>query len=85
VIALASLMFTALVVILGVMVRILMKWTRMEDKLAEVSRDITDLVKDKDKTHAEMIHSMREDRAATNERLTYLERSVWPRVGREKV
>ena len=79
IVALMALVFTVMVAVLGVLVRVIVKWTRIEDKLTTVSEDLQDLVKDKDKVHKEMLDQMREDRNATNKRLTYLERSVWPR------
>jgi septation ring formation regulator EzrA len=54
-----------------------MKWSRMESKLDNVVTSLQDIVKDKDKVHAELTYQMREDRKATNERLTWLERNVW--------
>lgn len=62
---------------LGLMVRGAMKWTRTEDKLSQVARDIEQLVKDKDQVHREIVQQMHEDRKAMNERLTWLERNAW--------
>lgn len=77
-IALLSLVFAALSTALALLVRTVMRWQRIEDRLADLTEDMTKLVQDKDQTHREMLGQMREDRNATNERLTYLERSAWP-------
>jgi hypothetical protein len=53
---------------LAATIRIATRLTRNEDKLTEIAKDMTEIVAE-----------MREDRKATNERLTYLERNVWPR------
>jgi hypothetical protein len=53
------------------------KWTRVEVKLDNVVADLGRIVEDKDRTHAEMIAQMREDRAATNQRLRWLEEHLW--------
>ena len=53
----------------------LVKWTRTEDKLAEVVDDLNKLVAWKDRDHAEI-----------KERLTYLERTeleMWRKAGRD--
>lgn len=53
---------------LAFVVRATIKWTRVEDQLANLINDIDKLVRD-----------MREDRRATNERLTWLERYLYGR------
>jgi hypothetical protein len=55
-----------------------------EVRLQAIAKSLEDLVHDKDRVHAEIIQQMREDRQATNERLTYLERYVWPVRGRRQ-
>jgi hypothetical protein len=82
VISLLSLVFAVLVAVLGLVVRGAVRWTRVEDRLTDFGGDLTRLVQDEERTHRELVEQMREDRKATNERLTYLERSVWPRPGR---
>jgi len=52
-----------------------------EARLEAIASSLETLVRDKDRVHAEIIAQMREDRLATNERLTYLERYVWPATG----
>jgi hypothetical protein len=68
VVALLSLVFAVLSVMLGLVVRGAMRWARVEDRIDHLAADFT-----------EIVGQMRDDRQATNERLTYLERSVWPR------
>jgi len=52
---------------IALMVKITARWTRIET-------DLRKLVIDKDRTHAAMLEQMKEDRAATNRRLEWLER-----------
>ena len=63
--------------LIGQAFRGVVKCTRMEYKLDNVVGSLQDIVKDKDKVHQELSNQMREDRKATNERLTWLERNVW--------
>lgn len=51
---------------LGFMVRITILWTRSQDRIAGVADDVLELARE-----------AREDRRATNERLTWLERNAW--------
>ena len=67
-IALLTLLFMVLTATLGLLIRAVVRWTKVEDRLADLTAD-----------QQEILNQMREDRKATNERLTYLERSVWPR------
>lgn len=73
-----GLIFTVMSAILALIVRAVIKWTKVEDRLVHLAADVAQLVEDKDKTHKEILDVIREDRKATNERLTYLERTVWP-------
>ena len=60
-----------------VVVRGALKWSRMESSLDNAVKSLQQIVTDKDKVHKELSDQMREDRKATNERLTWLERNVW--------
>lgn len=71
--ALATLIIPALFLL----IRLAIKWTRVEDKLDAVVADLHDIVEDKNRTHAEMLAQMREDRAATDRRLRWLEENLW--------
>lgn len=64
--------------VLGLLIRITRKWTRVEDRLETLTEDVRELVEQKEDAHKKLYEEMREDRKATNERLTYLERNVWP-------
>lgn len=64
---------------LAFVIRATVKWTRVEDKLDGIADDMARLVKDKDQVHQEIAAQMHEDRQATNERLTWLERNAWGR------
>lgn len=55
------------------------KWTRVEEKLDRVARDLAEVIKDKDETHRAMFDAMKDDRAATNARLRWLEEHIWNR------
>jgi hypothetical protein len=68
--------------------RAIVKWTRTESQLMQISKDLRALIEDKDKTHADMLQQIKddresmmqmikEDRKATNERLTWLEHNLW--------
>jgi uncharacterized membrane protein YbaN (DUF454 family) len=65
---------------IGLLIRGAIKWTRTEAKLDTLITRVGELVRDKDKVHTEIFSQMREDRLATNQRLTYLER-VWIEKG----
>ena len=65
-----------LVPALVLLVRGAVKWTRVEMKLDVVTDKLAAIVSDKDRTHAEMLSQMKEDRSATNRRLEMLER-IW--------
>lgn len=73
---------------LGFIIRASMRWARVEIRLDEVCADVSLLTSNKDKVHSEMVENMslvhrdisnqmREDRAATNQRLRWLEENVW--------
>ena len=57
--------------------------TRSQDRIAAIARELEQRDKLNDETHREIVEQMREDRKATNERLTWLERNLWagPRNG----
>ena len=59
------------------LIRGIVKWTRVEDKLNVLVDDMKQLVEAKDKTHAEMIRTMADDRAANDRRLRWLEEHYW--------
>lgn len=55
--------------------RLTVRFTQMSDRIA-------DLAEDKERVHQEMYRSMREDRAATDRRLRWLEENLWRGRGR---
>ena len=73
--ALAILIVPTLVLV----IRLVIRWTRTEDKLDGLLGDVRELVEAKEKVHAEMYRTMREDRAATDRRLRWLEETLWKR------
>ena len=72
-----SLTSVLLIPSLILLVRLVAKWTKVEERLGELANDMSELVKDKDKVHSEMLGQMREDRAATDKRLRWLEEHLW--------
>lgn len=54
-----------------------MKWTRVEDKLDEAVKDLGEIVANENRAHADIVRQMADDRAATNQRLRWLEENVW--------
>jgi len=79
VIVLLTLTSVLLIPTIALVLRIVVKWTRTEAKLERIADDLKELVADKDKTHNEMLTTMREDRAATDRRLRWLEENLWKR------
>jgi predicted Holliday junction resolvase-like endonuclease len=53
------------------------KQQQIEDKQVELIRNMEKLVADKDAVHKEIIATIREDRAATDKRLRWLEENLW--------
>jgi hypothetical protein len=66
-----------LIPILIMFYRGIVKWTRTEDKLNELLKDVNTLIADKDKVHAAMFQQMVNDRAASDQRLRWLEEHYW--------
>jgi hypothetical protein len=79
IVTLLSVMVTLLAGGLGLLVRITAKWTKHEDRITQVAADLQRQIIDADRVHQEIIRNIREDRRATNERLTWLERHLWQR------
>lgn len=80
---LLALILTSMAVIfiplLVLMVRIVVKWTKVEANLEDLTGDMKALVIDKEKTHTEMLRQMADDRRATDRRLRWLEENIWNR------
>lgn len=76
VLSIVTLILIPLVVFL---IRGAIKWTRVESKLDNVVSELREIVNDKDKVHLEIYAQMREDRAATDRRLRWLEEHLWRR------
>jgi len=58
-----------------------MRWATVEHRLEDLVDDVKKLVADKDRVHTEMLTTIREDRAATDKRLRWLEEHLWKRNG----
>jgi hypothetical protein len=67
---------------LAFVIRATIKWTRVEAKLEELTKDMRDLVEAKDKVHTEIVAQMNRDREATDKRLRWLEEYLWKRGSR---
>ena len=65
---------------LVVLTRMTARWSRIEGDLKHLAEDMGELVRDKDKVHAEMLTQMREDRSATDRRLRWLEEHLWKKT-----
>lgn len=61
----------------ALMIRLVIRWSKMESSLATLTMDVSELVRQKEATHNAMLDTMREDRKATDRRLRYLEERVW--------
>lgn len=53
------------------------KWTRVELRLEQIVTGFTKFADDNSEAHRQMVAQMRDDRNATNDRLTWLERNLW--------
>lgn len=74
-----TLLFMAMTAILGVSLRAVVKFTRIEEKQGAMIERMDTLFRDKDQIHREQSNQMRENRIATNSRLEWLERNLWLR------
>ena len=59
------------------LIRITIKWTRIEERLNELTADMKELVENKDIVHSDIINTMSNDREATNRRLRWVEEHIW--------
>ena len=57
--------------------RIMKKWTKIEMQMEQVVKDMGEIVEAKDRVHAEMIGTMRDDRRTNDSRLRWLEENLW--------
>lgn len=76
---LLSVVALLLIPAVALVIRMTILWTRTEDKLGNIAENLKELVADKDRVHAEILGQMRDDRAATDRRLRWLEENVWNR------
>lgn len=58
-------------------VRLVVRWTRTEGDMGKLIRDVEKLVADRERIIGEIHVTMREDRAATDRRLRWLEENLW--------
>lgn len=70
------------VIVIGtLLVRAIVKWTRIQVTMEQLAEDIKEHITDSKHAHEEMYREMRDDRAATNKRLRFLEENFWTRKG----
>jgi len=60
------------------------KWTRLEAKLDGVISDVKEIKDNKEQAHLLMLGEMKDDRAATDRRLRWLEEGRWREVRGER-
>jgi hypothetical protein len=66
----------ALTALLGFVVKASSQWTQVKSDMTVLRRDLTTMTEDKHEAHTALYQMMKDDRAATNDRLTYLERKM---------
>lgn len=59
------------------LIRSMLHWAQLESKIDAAINDIKDLVLSKDQVHETLWNEIRTDRAATNQRLRWLEEHLW--------
>lgn len=74
---LMSIVSVLLIPAIALMINVSMKWTRAQARIESLTEDVRELVVNKERTHAEMLQQMREDRNATDKRLRWLEEYLW--------
>lgn len=72
--------FTGLLIpLLVMMVKLTIKWTRVEDRLARVADDLARMVRAKDQTHEEIVEKLDDVSRGLDTRLRWLEENAWIR------
>jgi uncharacterized protein YoxC len=64
---------------LAFLVRITVKWQRVEDNLKEVTDDLTEIVKENAGAHKELYKLTKGMQEALDRRIRWLEQNVWNR------
>lgn len=77
-----AVMSVIIIPLVALMIRLIIRWSKMESALSSLTKDVSDLVRNKEATHTAMLDTMREDRKATDRRLRWLEENVWNNQGR---
>lgn len=72
--AIGTFMLALLIAVFGLTVRATRRWTRVEANIEAMQQAFSDHVATDRMAHEAMWQEMKEDRRATNERLTFLER-----------
>lgn len=79
---LLSFITVVVVPMLGLTVRNAVRWTKIELRVGEITKDLRAIVDDKNAVHLRIHQEMREDREATNRRLRWLEENLWNTTGK---
>lgn len=73
---------TAVGILSGIGVPMLVMMFRLTVRFTQLTDRVAGLAEDKERVHQEMYRTMRDDRAATDRRLRWLEETLWEKRGR---
>lgn len=76
-----SVLAVVVIPLIAVLVRGVVKWTRIEGKVDALAVDLKEFMMDKEKAHTLIYSQMKDDRDATNRRLRWLEEHLWKGSG----
>lgn len=62
---------------LVLVIRLVVRLTMRDEQIGRLADDVRKLAAGEERVHAEMYRTMREDRAATDRRLRWLEEHLW--------
>lgn len=68
---------------LALLVRISVKWQRLEDGLSDIDEDVKQLVKEKSDANRELYNLIKTGLEAIDKRVRWLEQNIWNRRKRE--
>ena len=62
---------------LVLVIRLVVRLTMRDEQIGRLAEDVRKLAEGEERVHSEMYRTMREDRAATDRRLRWLEEHLW--------
>lgn len=68
-----SLLLAVTVAMLGLLMRTMVKWTRLESTVATLQKQVIDYIASSEKARLMLYELIKDDRAVNNDRLTWLE------------